>query len=102
MNAITAPDGFSLGMTALSSGTVEPPRRRKPHLDYETRGVPDLQTTGVYAYAEHPHTSALVLAWAIDDEPFESWNILYGHAMPARLREALLDPNVILCAHNAS
>ena len=101
MNAITAPDGFSSGTAALSAGTVEPPRKRKLHIDYETRGVPDLNTTGVYAYAEHPHTSALVLAWAIDDEPFESWNILYGHAMPDRLRAALLDPNTTLCAHNA-
>lgn len=91
-----------LGGTALSSGIVQPGQKRKLHIDYETRGVPDLNQCGVFPYAEHPHTKALVLAWAIDDNEFEWWNILGGHAMPPRLREALLDPTVTLVAHNAS
>src|ERR1700745_1427049 len=78
----------------------EPPRKRKLHIDYETRAVPDI-TFGVYRYAEHPHTSAIILGWAIDDEEFEVWKILRGDPMPARLREALLDPNVTIVAHNA-
>lgn len=90
------------GMTSLSSGIVDVPRMRKLHIDYETRGVPDLNQCGVYPYAEHPHTSALVLAWAVDDEPFACWNIRGGHPMPDRLRAALLNPDVQICAHNAN
>lgn len=96
---LTAPD---FGLTALSSGIVQPRPMRKLHIDYETRGVPDLTQTGVYVYAEHPHTSALVLAWAVDDDDFQWWNILGGHPMPALLRTAFLDPEVIIVAHNAS
>lgn len=91
------------GMTSLASGIVDAPLPpRKLHIDYETRGVPDLNQCGVFPYAEHPHTSALVLAWAIDDEPFDCWNILRGHPMPARLRAVLLNPDVQICAHNAN
>lgn len=74
----------------------------KLHWDYETRGVPDLNQVGVYAYAEHPETKALLVAWALDDDKFQWWNILRGDPMPAMLRLALLDSAVTIVAHNAN
>lgn len=73
---------------------------RRLHLDYETRGVVDLTAAGVYAYAEEPRTEVILAAWAIDDEPFEVWDILGGDPIPPKLAAALLDPDVILVAHN--
>lgn len=90
------------GMTSLSSGVTDSAPPRKLHIDYETRGVPDLNSYGVFPYAEHPQTSALVMSWAIDDEAFVWWNILAGHPMPARLRAVLLNPDVKIVAHNAT
>lgn len=72
------------------------------HIDYETRSPVNLVQCGQYVYAEHPHTSALVAAWAIDDQPFRLWNILSGEPIPIELKLAFLDPTVTLVAHNAS
>jgi DNA polymerase len=79
----------------------EPSTPRRLHIDYETRGVVDLPSQGVAVYVEHPHTEAIVLSWAIDDEPFQIWWILRGDPIPPKLEQALLDPNVTIVAHNA-
>lgn len=71
------------------------------HIDYETRSAVDLAQAGVYSYAEHHSTQALLLAWAIDDEPFQCWYIIRGEPIPERLAQALLDPDVRIIAHNA-
>lgn len=75
---------------------------RRLHIDYETRSPVDLNRFGVYAYVESLHTQVILAAWAIDDEPFKVWRILEGQPIPVLLREALLDPEVTIIAHNAN
>ena len=41
-------------------------------------------------------------SWAIDDNPIKTWYPFFNEPIPRDLEEALLDPNVILCAHNSS
>jgi DNA polymerase bacteriophage-type len=72
----------------------------KLHHDIETRSPVNLKTAGVYVYAEDPLTEVLMMSWAIDDDPVECWRIWRREPMPARLREAFLDPETVLCAHN--
>jgi DNA polymerase bacteriophage-type len=72
----------------------------KLHHDIETRSPVNLKTAGVYVYAEDPLTEVLMMSWAIDDDPVECWRIWRKEPMPARLREAFLDPETRLCAHN--
>lgn len=36
-------------------------------IDFETRSSVDLRRSGVYVYAEHPHTDILCMAYAVDD-----------------------------------
>jgi DNA polymerase len=42
-------------------------------IDFETRATVNLRDTGVYPYAEHPHTGIWCMAWAFDDEEPEIW-----------------------------
>jgi DNA polymerase len=42
-------------------------------LDFETRSVVDLRRTGVYPYAEHPHTDVWCCAYAVDDGEVCMW-----------------------------
>lgn len=72
------------------------------HCDYETRSAIDLVQAGIYAYAEHHSTQAILLAWAIDDEPFQCWYIIRGEPIPERLAQALRDPDCRIVAHNSN
>lgn len=69
------------------------------HLDFETASECDLLKRGLDAYASDASTRALMLGWAINDEPARLWQP--GERAPARLREALREPSVELIAHNA-
>ena len=71
-------------------------------LDFETRSRADLRKVGLSRYARDPSTRALMLAWAIDDEPVEIVSFAEGEKAPCRLREALRDPTVIKRAWNAA
>ncbi len=42
-------------------------------LDLETTSTADLRKTGAHAYSEHPDTRVMVLCFAIDDGPVETW-----------------------------
>ena len=42
-------------------------------LDFETYSECDIRKSGAYAYADHPTTEVLCLAWAVDDQPPELW-----------------------------
>jgi DNA polymerase len=42
-------------------------------IDFETYSECDIRSAGAFAYAEHPTTEALCLAWAVDDEDPELW-----------------------------
>ena len=70
------------------------------HIDVETRSTVDLRRSGVYRYAEDSTTAVIVVCWAVDQEPVQTWLPLKA-PMPADLRAALLDNQCILVAHNA-
>ena len=42
-------------------------------LDCETYSECDIRAAGAWAYADHPSTEVLCLAWAVNDEPPELW-----------------------------
>lgn len=75
--------------------------------DIETRSECDLKKCGAAEYARHPTTSVFCVSWAygpkceIMKAPVESWSPVLGGRKDF-LIEKLLDPNIILVAHNAS
>lgn len=72
------------------------------HHDIETRSACDLTVCGQYAYGSDPTTEVLTFSWALGDGPISTWFVFDGAPMPAELRDAMLDPEVKLGAHNAS
>jgi len=42
-------------------------------LDFETYSECDIRKAGAYAYADHPTTEVLCMAWAVNDDPPELW-----------------------------
>jgi DNA polymerase len=42
-------------------------------LDFETYSECDIRAAGAWAYADHPSTEVLCMAWAVNDEPPELW-----------------------------
>jgi len=42
-------------------------------LDFETYSECDIRTAGAWAYADHPSTEVLCLAWSVNDEPPVIW-----------------------------
>lgn len=74
------------------------------HLDFETRSrveLSDQKSVGLDNYAKHPSTAALMLAWAIDEEPVNLWEIAKGDGIPSRLQKALGDSSMLLTAWNS-
>ncbi|KOP31873.1 DNA polymerase I, partial [Xenorhabdus sp. GDc328] len=67
-------------------------------LDLETYSETPIKN-GTHAYAAH--AEIMLFAWAIDDNPVQVWDVTSGTDIPTELRTALLDPNVILFAHNS-
>ena len=70
-------------------------------IDYETFSLVDLQEVGIDNYAKHPSTGISMLGWALDDEDVEIWLPHLG-PMPEKLLNALLNPDIIKIAWNAS
>lgn len=67
-------------------------------IDLETYSTVPIQH-GTYAYAEG--VEIMLVAYAFGDGPVTVWDCTQDDEMPADLREALLDPTVILVAHNS-
>ena len=44
------------------------------YFDFETRSLADLPAVGGYAYARHPSTDILVIAYAFGDGPVQVWS----------------------------
>lgn len=73
-------------------------------LDYETRSEADLKRLGPYLYALHPSTEVLCVSWALGDEEPKIWwpnSPKFSTGTLEELVGHLLDPEVIICAHNA-
>ena len=69
--------------------------------DYETFSLVNLKEVGIDNYAKHPSTGISCLGWALDDEGIEAW-LPHNGPMPAKLLEALLNPEILIVAWNAS
>lgn len=69
-------------------------------LDYETRSMLNIKNVGLDRYAKDLTTEILMLAYAFNDEYPKLWLPILGEPMPAELYEALIDPEVELCAWN--
>ena len=63
------------------------------HLDVETRSKCDLKNKGAVAYAAHPSTEVICMAWAVDDGPINLWKM--GEVLPE------FPADEIYAAHNA-
>lgn len=75
---------------------------RKLYLDLETSSTTDLSKAGVYRYAESEDFQILLFAFSFDGAPVDVIDMKHYEAIPDFLIEALLDPDVIKVAHNAS
>ena len=75
---------------------------RDLHIDIETYSPEPIADTGLYKYAAHPDFEILLVAYAIDDNPTECIDLASGERLPRWFIEALLNPGVRKCAHNAA
>jgi DNA polymerase len=81
----------------------------KIHLDFETRSEADIWRCGAWAYAEHPSTRILCLAYAVDSEPpvLVTGGDIYGADILGDiqavkfLKDAAEDERYVFFAHNA-
>ena len=71
------------------------------HVDIETYSPVSIADCGNYKYAMHPDFRILMAAYAFDDEPVSIVDLASGETMPARLLNALVDPDIVKVAHNA-
>ncbi|PHM39298.1 DNA polymerase I [Xenorhabdus mauleonii] len=67
-------------------------------LDLETYSEIPIKN-GTHAYAEH--AEIMLFAWAVNNNPVQVWDVTRGTPMPKELHKSLLDPTVILFAHNS-
>jgi DNA polymerase len=67
-------------------------------LDLETYSETPIKN-GTHIYAEH--AEIMLFAWAVNNNPVQVWDVTSGESIPTELRKTLLDPNVILFAHNS-
>lgn len=75
------------------------------HADFETRGSVQFgnkSSVGLYNYVTHPQTEPLILAWRMNDQTTNLWQIAQGEPMPIVLAEAIQDPDVSFAAWNSS
>ena len=70
-------------------------------LDYETYCDVDIRKVGLDVYTSHPSFEVLMAAYRINNEPLQQWECREG-PIPAELRDALLDPQVLRWAFNSS
>lgn len=68
-------------------------------LDFETFSQADLRKIGAHAYARHPSTGVICLAWAFDDEPAAIW--LPGQPMPKRVILHIMNGGIV-CGWNVA
>lgn len=74
------------------------------YIDFETLSEAELsgpKSVGLYNYATHPSTRALMLGWAIDEGEVHIW-FCETEPMPEELRQALADEKVDIVAFNSA
>ena len=76
--------------------------KKRLHIDIETYSPEALADCGVHRYAEHPEFMILLFAYAMDDNPVTVIDLASGVTLPAPIRRALTDPDIVKVAHNAT
>ena len=71
-------------------------------IDIETYAETDLNSTGVYRYAEDPAFEILLFGYAADSGEVRVIDLARGEAIPAEVLDALTDEGVIKSAFNAN
>lgn len=71
------------------------------HIDFETKCELNLKTVGLDLYTRHPSFRPIWIAYALDDEEPEEFDLSDDTALPPRLLRLLADPNVLVWAFNA-
>lgn len=72
------------------------------NLDYETASEIDLIKIGLDRYSAHESTRPLMCAWSVNGSSnVQHWDAIRQPKMPAELREAIEDPDVMKWAFNA-
>lgn len=72
------------------------------HLDYETASEIDLKKCGLDKYRKDKSTNILMAAWSVNgSDNIQQWDALRNPKMPAELKDALQDPDVMKWAFNA-
>lgn len=74
---------------------------REISIDIETYSSVDLIKSGVYAYVSAPDFQIILLAYAFDDEPVEIVDLTCKE-LPDKIRQALVDDNILKTAFNAN
>ena len=80
------------------------PPTDKPHIlgiDIETFSSVELSKCGVFRYSESPDFEILLFAYAFDDDEVRIVDMACGEMLPAKVLEALDDPEIIKTAWNA-
>ena len=75
---------------------------REIGIDIETYSSNDLVNCGVYKYVEAPDFTILLFAYNVDGGPVQCVDFANGEQLPAEIREALTDPDVLKTAFNAA
>ena len=76
--------------------------KKRLHIDIETYSPEALADCGVHRYAAHPEFRILLFAYAMDDARVTVIDLASGGTLPAPVRRALTDPNIVKVAHNAT
>ena len=71
-------------------------------IDIETYSDQDISKTGLYRYAQSPAFEILLLAYSEDFGPVHVVDLACGETIPQAICEALVSPDVIKHAYNAS
>ena len=67
-------------------------------LDLETYSETPINH-GTYRYAAN--AEIMLFAWALDEQPAQVWDLTSGEPVPFDLESTLLDPEVVVYAHNS-
>lgn len=70
-------------------------------VDFETASALNIKQVGHMRYARDASTRVLMLGYGWNDFAPGLWDATIASEMPAKLRAKILDPNVMLVAHNA-
>jgi DNA polymerase len=72
------------------------------HIDIETYSSEEIRIAGIYKYTESIDFEIILVAYAFDHGEVKIVDLLQGEKLPAEFIEALTDPTVKKCAHNAA